>query len=234
MLSAIGTAGTQAAGLWQFLLDATHSKQVHTGKAASDGVLSAYLAGSGLLGPVDILEGDRGMVATLSSGQDSKPSVIDAQLGSKWSVLQSSFKWHASCRHTHPSVDALLALMESENLKAEDIEHIEAHTYKSAIDILTLSEAAESVHQSKFSMGFVLAVAAYRRRAGISDFTEEALLDPELRQFQKRVKMVLDRSIDQKFPEKWLGKVVVVTKDGNRFENQVDVVKGDPGWTLTR
>lgn len=59
MLSAIGTAGIQAAGLYQFLLDATHSKQVHTAKAASDGVLSAYLPGSGLLGPKDILEGDK-------------------------------------------------------------------------------------------------------------------------------------------------------------------------------
>ncbi|KAH6995423.1 hypothetical protein EDB80DRAFT_815732 [Ilyonectria destructans] len=234
MLSAVGTAGTQASGLWQFLLDATHSKQVHTAKAASDGVLSSYLADSGLLGPVDILEGERGMVATLSSGQDSKPSVIDAELGSTWSVLSSSFKWHASCRHTHPSVDALLALMKSEHMEAEDIEYIEAHTYKAAIDILTLSEAAESVHQSKFSMGFVLAIAAHQRRASILDFTEEALLNPELRQFQKRVKIVLDKSIDHKFPKEWLGKVVVITKDGNWFEKEVNVVKGDPGWTLTR
>lgn len=234
MLSAVGTAGTQAAGLWQFLLDATHSKQVHTGKAASDGVLSAYLASSGLLGPIDILEGERGMVAILSSGHDSEPSVIDTELGSKWSVMGSSFKWHASCRHTHASVDGLLALMDIEGIKAQDIESIEAHTYKSAIDILTLSEAAETVHQSKFSMGFVLAVAAYYGRASILDFTEKALLDPELRQFQKRVKMVLDKEIDRKFPKEWLGKVVVVTKDGKKFEKEVGVVKGDPGWTLTR
>lgn len=234
MLSAVGTAGTQAAGLWQFLLDATHSKQVHTAKAASDGVLSAYLADSGLLGPHEILEGKRGMVATLSSGQDSNPSIVDKDLGYQWSVMGSSFKWHASCRHTHPSVDALLSLMEAEGVKAQDISDIEAHTYKSAIEILSLSEKADTVHQSKFSMGFVLAVAAHRGSAKITDFTEEALFEPELRQFQKRVRMVLDEKIENAFPEKWLGKVVVVTKTGQKFEKEVEVVKGDPGWTLTR
>lgn len=236
MLSAVGTAGTQAAGLWQFLLDATHSKQVHTAKAASDGVLSAYLADSGLLGPQNILEGDRGMVATLCPTQcrDSEPSIVDTGLGSKWSVMGSSFKWHASCRHTHPSVDALLALMQDEGIKAVDIATVEALTYKSAIAILSLSEKAETVHQSKFSMGFVLAVAAHRGSAKITDFTEEALLDQDLRQFQKKVKMTLDEKIENEFPERWLGKVIVVTKTEQRFEMEVEVVKGDPGWTLTR
>lgn len=112
------------------------------------------------------------MVATLSSGLDSDPSVINNGLGSRWSVMGSSFKWYASCRHTHPSVDALLAVIDSKSIKTQDIESIEAHIYQSAIDILKLSEAAETVHQSKFSMGFVLAVAAVRGSASILDFTE--------------------------------------------------------------
>ena len=38
---AFGSAGTQAAGLWEFLRDAADSKQLHTAKAAGDGLLSA-------------------------------------------------------------------------------------------------------------------------------------------------------------------------------------------------
>ncbi|EXJ53395.1 uncharacterized protein A1O5_13384 [Cladophialophora psammophila CBS 110553] len=232
-LSSIGNAGTQAAGLWQFLLDATHSKQVHTAQACAGGVFSAYVSRSGLLGPHDILEGRRGMAATLAS-VDPEPSFIDAQLGAKWSVLESSFKWHASCRHTHPSVDALIALMEEEKIKFNDIASITAHTYKAAISVLSLSAAAETVHQSKFSMGFVLAVAAKNGSANITNFTEDALSDPELRTMQKRVTMVLDPKIDAVFPAKWLGRVTVTTKEGRRVTKNVDVVKGDPGWTLTK
>ncbi|KAL4914557.1 hypothetical protein BDW62DRAFT_190113 [Aspergillus aurantiobrunneus] len=232
-VSAIGTAGTQAAGLWQFLLDATHSKQVHTAQACAAGVFSAYTSASGLLGTGDILEGPRGMGATLGN-LDPQPSAIDGQLGRKWSVLESSFKWHASCRHTHPSADALIALLKDEGVQYTDIASVTAYTYKAAIDLLSLSEEGKTVHQSKFSMGFVLAVAAKKGSAGLTDFTERDLLDPELRGLQGRVRMILDPEIDAAFPARWLGRVVVSTRDGRTLSRDVDVVKGDPGWTLTR
>ena len=50
MGDALGSAGTQAAGLWQFLRDGADSKQLHAGKAASNGLLAAYLAREGLSG----------------------------------------------------------------------------------------------------------------------------------------------------------------------------------------
>ncbi|BCS21137.1 MmgE/PrpD family protein [Aspergillus puulaauensis] len=232
-VSAIGTAGTQAAGLWQFLLDAAHSKQVHTAQACATGVFSAYTSALGLLGTADILEGSRGMGAALGN-LDPTPSAIDGDLGKKWSVLESSFKWHASCRHTHPSADALLALLKEEGVKYTDIAGITAYTYKAAIDVLGLSGEGKTVHQSKFSMGFVLAVAAKKGSAGLMDFTEADLVDPELRELQRKVSMVLDEDINKEFPARWLGRVVVETKDGRTLTRSVDVVKGDPGWTLTR
>lgn len=56
----LGSAGTQAAGLWEFLRDAADSKQLHTAKAAADGLLAAYLTADGLSGARHILEGERG------------------------------------------------------------------------------------------------------------------------------------------------------------------------------
>lgn len=231
-LSAVGTAGTQAGGLWQFLLDATHSKQVHTGKACFDGIFAAYVAKSGLLGTADVLEGKSGMGAVMSNSPN--PSALDVELGSKWSVLETSFKWHASCRHTHPSADALLLLMTRHNLQIDDIESVVSRTYKAAIDVLSRSEQALTVHQSKFSMGFVLAVIAKNKRAAITDFTEEALKDPVLRAFQKRVTMVLDPKIEEAFPAVWNGLVEVTTKSGEHYTEAVSVVRGDPGNTLSR
>ena len=60
---ALGSAGTQAAGLWEFLRDAADSKQLHTAKAAADGLLSAYLARAGVTGARRILEGAQGLAA---------------------------------------------------------------------------------------------------------------------------------------------------------------------------
>jgi aconitate decarboxylase len=232
-LSAIGTAGTQAAGLWQFLLDATHSKQVHTSKACFDGIFAAYSARDGLLGPRDILEGSRGMGAALVPGE-TDPEAISQGLGLDYAVLGSSFKWHASCRHTHPSVDALLALMVKHQVKFHEIDSVVARTYQAAINVLGLTGRGETVHQSKFSMGFVLAVAAKNGQAMITDFTEEALEDAGLREFQQRVTMELDPEIDAKFPKQWQGTIIVVCKDGREYTESVEYLKGDPENPLTR
>ncbi|KAJ5089371.1 MmgE/PrpD [Penicillium argentinense] len=218
-LSAIGTAGTQAAGLWQFLMDATHSKQVHTGKACFDGIFAAYSARDGLLGPADILEGPKAMGVALVPG-DTHPEAIDENLGRDFEVSRSSFKWHASCRHTHPSVDALLSLMKKKSVMFDDIESITTRTYQAAVNVLGLSGRGETVHQSKFSMGFVLAIAAKKGHAMITDFTEDDLNDGSLRDFQNRVTMELDSDIDRAFPEKWKGTVIVTCKSGQKFSEE--------------
>jgi len=230
-LHAFGSSGTQAAGLWQYLTDATHSKQLHTAKANFNGLLSAYTAREGLTGPADVLGGPRGMTASMAG--DVYPLALDEELGSRWTVMETSFKWHASCRHTHPSVDGLLKIMAQNGIKFEDIESVRCGVYSAAQDVLGLG-GVETVHQSKFSMGFVLAIAARYGRAGILDFTEDRLRSPELLEFMNRVEMVLDQDIDDVFPKEWMARVTVTTKDGRVVEEKVETPKGDPGNTLTK
>src|SRR5271166_4036316 len=72
MNHAFGSAGTQAAGLWEFLRDAAHSKQLHTAHAAVAGLTAACLAKDGFTGARQILTGPQGMAAGLSRGVDIK------------------------------------------------------------------------------------------------------------------------------------------------------------------
>ena len=164
----------------------------------------------------------------------TKPEAIDQDLGSDWAIISSSFKWHASCRHTHPSVDALLSLMKENSVSFEDIDSVVTRTYQAALNVLGLSGEGETVHQSKFSMGFVLAIAAKKGQAMITDFTEDDLKDASLREFQKRVTMELDEEIDSKFPEKWQGTVIVTCKSGKKYTKSVEFAKGDPELPLTK
>ena len=59
-LQCLGSAGTQAAGLWEFLKEGAMSKTLHAGKSSYAGVLSAYLARAGFTGATKILEGEKG------------------------------------------------------------------------------------------------------------------------------------------------------------------------------
>jgi 2-methylcitrate dehydratase PrpD len=232
MQHALGSAGTQAAGLWEFLRDAADSKQLHTGKAAANGLTAAWLARDGFTGARRILEGATGMAAGMSS--DASPACLTDRLGSRWALAETSFKFHASCRHTHPAADALLELMRTHRLQIGDIARVTCRVHQGAIDVLGPVTDPRTVHQSKFSMGFVLAQIALAGRAGLGEFTDARLADAQVRDFLGRVDMVLDPEVDAAYPRRWLGRVEVQTTDGRRLEQRVDTPKGDPGNTLTR
>ena len=232
MQHCLGSAGTMAAGLWEFLRDAADSKQLHTAKAAADGLMAAYIARDGFTGARQIFEGKQGMAAGMSSDADIR--CLTDGLGSRWATAETSFKFHASCRHTHPSADALLSLMQEHKLKADDIESVTARVHQGAIDVLGPVTDPQTIHQSKFSMGFVLALIANLGRASLADFTDEALRDANLRAFHDRVKMALDPEIDQAYPKRWLGRVSVITRDGRSFDQRIASPKGDPDNVLTR
>jgi 2-methylcitrate dehydratase PrpD len=83
-------------------------------------------------------------------------------------------------------------------------------------------------------MGFVLANIAVHGRAGLAEFTDEALTDARLRSFHDKVAMRLDEEVDTAYPKRWIGKVEVETADGRKLFQRVDTPKGDPDNTLSR
>ena len=222
----LGSAGTQAAGLWEFLRDAADSKQLHTAKAAADGLLAAYLTADGLSGARHILEGEQGMAAGMSS--DADPERLVDRLGSRWALLETSFKFHASCRHTHPAADALLALMQREGLDHSQIAAVTARVHQGAIDVLGRVVEPQTVHQAKFSMGTVLGLIAVYGKAGLGEFHRHALSDPRVAAFRERVEMRLDPEVDAAYPQRWLGRVEVLDREGRRHTAAIDEPRAIP------
>lgn len=231
MLDAFGSAGTQAAGLWQFLRDAADSKQLHAAKAAADGLLSAYLAKEGFTGAKCIFEGAQGMGVGMS--RDADPARLIDRLQERWALVETSFKHHASCRHTHPAADALLQVISQHELKPETIARVTAHVHQDAIDVLGPVFRPQTVHQAKFSMGTVLSLIALFRRAGPKEF-EAYFNDARVAAFRDKVVMVLDPEVDRFYPLRWIGKITVETTDGHTLNGRIDEPKGDPGNTLIR
>ncbi len=231
MQHAFGSAGTQSAGLWEFLRTAADSKQLHTAHAAAAGLMAAYLAQDGFTGAQDIFTGPQGLAAGMSS--DANPAKLTEGLGTRWATAETSFKWHASCRHTHPAADALQQVMREHGLAPADIAQVTCHVHQGAIDVLGPVVSPTTVHQSKFSMGTVLALAARFGHAGLTEFDEQ-FLAPDTVTLREKVRMVLDPEVDAAYPQRWIGKVTVQTTDGRTLAGRVEEPKGDPGNTLSR
>jgi 2-methylcitrate dehydratase PrpD len=231
MQHALGSAGTQSAGLWEFLRTGADSKQLHTAHAAGAGLMSALLAQEGFTGAAQILEGAQGMAAGMSSDADVRK--LTDGLGTRWATAETSFKYHASCRHTHPAADALLQVIQSNRLQPNDIVRVVTHVHQGAIDVLGPVVNPVTVHQSKFSMGTVLALAARFGYAGLTEF-DGHFSEEDTRSFCDLVEMELDAEVDGAYPQRWIGKVTVHTRDGRVLKGRVDEPKGDPGNTLSR
>lgn len=229
---AFGSAGTMAAGLWEFLATAADSKQLHVAKAATNGLMAAHLAGDGFQGAEKIFDGPHGMGLGMST--DSDAAALSDGLGSRWATIETSYKWHSSCRHTHPSADALLALMTKHQLLAVNVERVTAHVHQSAIDVLGAVINPQTIHQAKFSMGTVLGLIAVHGAAGLTQFDEYALTDQQVRTFADKVTMQFDPTVDAAYPRKWTARVEVETNDGKRIIEVVETPKGDPGNPLTK
>lgn len=229
-VNALGNAGTQAAGLWEFIEDGAMTKQLHPGKAAMNGTLAALLAKKGFTGAKKILEGNRGFFKAMSDVHDEQK--ITKNLGKEFKILENSFKVHASCRHTHAAIDLAIEIANENKFSSDDIESVAVGSYKSTMDI-TDNDDPRTQYASKFSIQYCAALALVKGSANLDDFNETDLWNPRIRDVMKKVNANLDPEIASGYPERWGSKVTVVLKNGETIEKQTDYPKGDPENPVT-
>lgn len=223
---ALGSAGTQAAGLWEFLTDGAMSKHLHPGKAAQNGLLSALLAGGGFTGATAILEGKRGFCRAMAP-EFNLDKITDSLGKAPYKIEDNSFKIHSSCRHTHPAVDIVLDLASRHDIPVSDITEIEVRTYKTALDITDTPEP-QTVFAAKFNLPFCVALALTKNSCSLQNFTEENLADSEIRALARRVRLVVDDALDSAHPGKWAAIVEIKTHSGKLYRGRTDFPLGDP------
>jgi len=222
---AIGSAGTQAAGLWEFLGESAMSKQLHAGKAAMNGLLAALLAKEGFTGARRILEGEKGFFRATS--QDFNERICSADLGAVFHSERNSIKYHASCGHTHSAIDAVILATGGRTLPPADVEAVDLMIYQAAIDLLGNIEP-KTPYLAKFNLPFCIATALRYGHVRLSDFTPERLVDKDLIQLMKKVTVAGDPDLTAAYPRTWPARVTITLSDGRRLDAANDYPKGDP------
>ena len=225
LINALGNAGTQAAGLWEFINDGAMTKPLHPAKAAQNGLLSSLLAKKGFTGPSRIIEGKQGF-ATATSKETNLES-ITADLGNYYCMGDMGFKVHAGCRHTNSPVDGTLALVQKYDIKPEDISQVTVKVYQLAMD-LTGKTDPQNPTDGKFSIPYCVASAIRFRHCNIDVFSPELIKDPQTRNILDKINLVVDESVEKEFPMGYASIVEIKTIDGKEYVQRTDYAKGDP------
>ncbi len=222
---AMGNAGTQASGLWEFLTDGAMSKHLHAGRGSEAGVLAAELAQLGITGAENILDGSKGFYKGLCPDPDS--SHLNIPANAAWQVHETSIKPWPSCRHTHPAIDAALEL--SGQLGNSLINEVAVETYQAALDLCDRTQALNE-YQAKFSLQHCVATALSNGEVNLDSFDESARNDAQ--DLCKRVSVSCNSPFSEDYPRAWGAKVSVKTSDDRLLEASREHCKGDPELAL--
>ncbi|MCB1771300.1 MAG: MmgE/PrpD family protein [Candidatus Competibacteraceae bacterium] len=223
---ALGNAGAQSAGLWQFLEAGAMTKHLHAGCAAEAGVLAADLARFGFTGPPNILEGAKGWFT--ATCPDADPEAVIRDPDAPWQLLQTSIKPWPSCRHTHPAVDAARELRRQ--VTAEVIEQIEVETYAAALEVCD-RPLPQSEYEAKFSLQHCVAAALTCESMDFAAFAEP--VRTELAALRERVTLRLAQPYSSAYPRAWGSAVTVTTQGGEQVTVRRTHAKGDPEAPLS-
>jgi len=239
MLDALGSAGTQAAGLWEFNADGAMSKHLHPGKAAFNGVLSAELARQGFTGATRILEGDRGFFRATTDRYD--PTRVTDGLGTRWKIRENCFKLHSCCGHTHTAIEVAIDLRQKSGWRSADaltrISDVHIETYRSGYEIVNEMNP-RTPYEAKFSLAYVVAAALLEGKVDLEQFSPErfgpdGVADADIARLLARTRVTIDRELTEKYPAAWPARLTITLTDGGKLAGASDYPRGNPENPVT-
>ena len=227
----IGIAASMASGIRVNF--GTMTKPLHVGRAAENGVTAALLASEGFTANEEAIDGPWGYLAV--AGRGAEPELVRGRFGAPLSIESPgvSIKPYPCGVLTHPSMDALLALMREEGLSAGDIDRITLHAGNNILGPIRYRVATTEL-EGKFSMAFLLSAIAIAGRAGKNEFTDDFVSRPDVQEMQRRVETAHDAGIEARGVDKIRSRLVLETRDGRRFEREAgEAYRGGPDNPLT-
>ena len=218
------TACVSATGMLKVLDDGSELKPYNVAKAALLALTSIQMAKAGFKGHPDPLGGNRGYLKMMTGKEDVELKPV--LLNGTYAIQKSYTKPYASCRYTHPSVEAAILLRNKYGLTAEEVERIDIKTYSLAVAGHDHTDIPGS-YSAKMSIPYSTAAGLIYGRAGLQEFSEEKVKNSSILELTKKVHVVSDKELSDVFPGIQAAIVEITTKNGI-ISKRVDFQKGKP------
>lgn len=226
-LDAFGICGSQSSGIIEYLADGTWTKRLHPGWSSHGGIIAVLLAQSGFRGPAAVFEGTHGFYRAFAGGDDYRFEKL-SELGKVWEIPRIAFKSYPCGSISHPYMDCALKLRQKYSIRPEDIAAVTCRTAEGPVDRLwePLKEKQKpsSSYGAKFSLPYSIAVMLVAGRAGLEEFSDQAIYNSEVLSLAAKVSYELDPTID--YPRHFSGHVKIQLKDGTYLEENQPYPRG--------
>jgi len=218
-MHALGLGASQSAGLMSNF--GAMAKPFHAGRAAQAGVLAARLARAGFTASPDALEHPQGFLAAVSPAGAVDRSRA-AAVGAPFRIAgrRMNVKRYPLCYYTHRALDGMLALRTAHGVRAEDVEHVEVRMSQEHATVLRNHRPATGL-AAKFSIEFAMACALVAGRAGLTELTDDFVMQPLVQRLIERVHVTHIPADDPQTPAAaYADQVIVTLRDGSRLAGE--------------
>jgi len=230
MLRALSIAGSQSAGLRENF--GTMTKPFHAGRSSESGIVAAEFAQIGWTAAPNILEAPRGFFSAAGGGYDA--AAIDGVLGKPWTFASPgvSIKPHPSGSLTHPGMTEMLRLIKEHDIKPEQIVNVKVGTNHNMPNALIHHRPTNEL-QAKFSMEFCMVILLLERRAGLSEFTDEVVMRPDVQAMIRKVDFGVDPEAEAAGFHKMTTIITITLTDGRVIRGCADFGRGSPAMPMS-
>jgi 2-methylcitrate dehydratase PrpD len=237
MVNAFGIVYSSAAGNHQVTRDASLMKRLQPALAAQAAVVAVQLARRGIRGAQNVFEGADGFFRVYLRDR-ADADVVREDLGSRFELLNLSYKPYPCCRDTHAAIDAVRQAREKAQRPADDIESIRVGVTAPGYQMVCVPErvrlAPRTIVEAQFSIPYTAAAAWIDGRLRIGHFSDEGLQRGDILALASRVRPYVDLEIDRDWSRFVTpAKVTIHFRDGQMIETRVDYPKGHPKNMMT-
>ncbi|MBZ9809179.1 MmgE/PrpD family protein [Mesorhizobium sp. BR1-1-9] len=223
MIWALGIAGTQSSGFREMF--GTMCKSFHPGRAAQNGLLSAFMAQRDFTSSNRVLEAPRGFAHVMSTERNFDE--ITKGLGESFEIALNTYKPFACGIVIHPIIDGCVQLRNEFGLTAAQIEGIELEVDPLVLE-LTGKKTPTVGLEGKFSVYHSAAVAIIEGRAGEEEYSDASVRDPEVIALRDRVSAAASQSVAEDECH-----VTIRLKDGRVLRKHVEHAIGSLARPMT-
>ena len=227
LVNAFGIAGSMAGGIIEYLADGSWTKRMHPGWAAQSGYRAVRLALGGFEGPRTVFEGSHGLFHGFANTTDGNFEAMLDGYGEHWLWLTIAFKPYACGTMSHPYIDCAREFR-SRGIDPAQIEKIEAETAEGIVhrlwEPLAMKQSPPNGYAAKFSTPYAIAAGILKGDAGLGEYDEAVVKDPQMTQMAARVSYIIDPA--NPYPNQFTGHLLVTLKNGEVYEHRQGFFKG--------
>ena len=192
MIWAIGLAATQAAGLREMF--GSMGKAFHPGRSAQNGYAAALLAREGFTAGEHGIEGPRGFAAVQAARYDL--SKVTAALGTDFNLRDNTYKPFPCGIVNHPTIDGAIQLHQEHHAAPDAIAAVRLRVAPLVLDLCNKKNITVGL-EGKFSVYHGAAIGLVRGKAGLQEYSDEAVNDPAIRRVRERTTATGDAAITE-------------------------------------